>query len=112
MDVKELYAKDPESTRKEAAGLESVTLTSEDLEWVHVLAEGWASPLEGPFLSLLRDFTDIIQSFVRSFSFVIVFRFLFCGCAWEGSVCASSSSSLFKVLHDTVFYKLDSRGYA
>jgi len=46
-EVKELYAKDPDSTRKEAAGLESVTLTSEDLEWVHVLAEGWASPLDG-----------------------------------------------------------------
>merc|ERR1719326_130119 len=46
-DVKELYAKDPESTRREAEGLESVTLTSEDLEWVHVLAEGWASPLDG-----------------------------------------------------------------
>merc|ERR1719316_1096494 len=46
-DVKELYAKDPESARKEAAGLESVTLNSEDLEWVHVLAEGWASPLDG-----------------------------------------------------------------
>merc|ERR1719191_1979807 len=47
VDVKEVYAKDPESTRKEAEGLESVTLTSEDLEWVHVLAEGWASPLDG-----------------------------------------------------------------
>jgi 3'-phosphoadenosine 5'-phosphosulfate synthase len=46
-DVKELYAKDAESTRKEAAGMESVTLNSEDLEWVHVLAEGWATPLNG-----------------------------------------------------------------
>jgi 3'-phosphoadenosine 5'-phosphosulfate synthase len=46
-EVKELYAKDPEAVKKEAAGMESVTLTSEDLEWVHVLAEGWASPLDG-----------------------------------------------------------------
>ena len=27
--------------------MESVPLSSEDLEWVHVLAEGWASPLDG-----------------------------------------------------------------
>merc|ERR1719456_2047756 len=46
-DVKELYAKDPEAVKKEAAGMEAVTLTSGDLEWVHVLAEGWASPLDG-----------------------------------------------------------------
>merc|ERR1719201_1767107 len=46
-DVKELYAKDSEAALKEAGGLESVTLSSEDLEWVHVLAEGWATPLDG-----------------------------------------------------------------
>ena len=60
-DVKELYAKDPESTRKEAEGMESVTLNSEDLEWVHVLAEGWASPLDGSLPSLLRGFLDIVS---------------------------------------------------
>jgi len=46
-DVKELYAADPAAAQKEAGTLESVTLNSEDLEWVHVLAEGWASPLDG-----------------------------------------------------------------
>jgi 3'-phosphoadenosine 5'-phosphosulfate synthase len=44
---KELYAADKEATRKEAAGLEAVTLNSEAMEWVQCLAEGWASPLEG-----------------------------------------------------------------
>jgi len=31
----------------EAATLPSVTLTDVDLQWVHVLSEGWASPLKG-----------------------------------------------------------------
>jgi 3'-phosphoadenosine 5'-phosphosulfate synthase len=29
------------------AKLESLTLTEEELQWVHVLAEGWATPLKG-----------------------------------------------------------------
>jgi 3'-phosphoadenosine 5'-phosphosulfate synthase len=45
--VKELYAADPAAARKEAEGLESVTLNAEALEWVQVLAEGWATPLDG-----------------------------------------------------------------
>ena len=70
--MKELYAKDPDSTRKEAAGLESVTLTSEDLEWVHVLAEGWASPLDGPLPSVCY----LALSTSSEVSFVIIVRFL------------------------------------
>merc|ERR1719486_1327295 len=31
----------------EAGTLESVTLSNEGLEWVHVLSEGWATPLDG-----------------------------------------------------------------
>jgi len=45
--VKELYAKDPAAALKEAGTLESVTLSNEGLEWVHVLSEGWATPLDG-----------------------------------------------------------------
>ncbi|CAN0857222.1 ATP sulfurylase 1, chloroplastic [Linum grandiflorum] len=33
--------------RNEAAALPKVKLTSIDLQWVHVLSEGWASPLRG-----------------------------------------------------------------
>lgn len=34
-------------TRKEAISLPKITLTKIDLQWVHVLSEGWASPLAG-----------------------------------------------------------------
>merc|ERR1719420_2595036 len=44
--VQELFAKDP-AALKEAGTLESVVLTNEGLEWVHVLSEGWATPLDG-----------------------------------------------------------------
>jgi 3'-phosphoadenosine 5'-phosphosulfate synthase len=41
----------PESQRaamlKTAAKLKKLTLSEEELQWVHVLAEGWASPLDG-----------------------------------------------------------------
>lgn len=41
----------PESERpskiSEAAGLPSVTVTEIEMEWIHVLSEGWASPLKG-----------------------------------------------------------------
>lgn len=41
----------PESERaarfSEAASLESVTASDVDMQWLHVLAEGWASPLKG-----------------------------------------------------------------
>jgi len=41
----------PESERlallKAAAKLKKLTLSEEELQWVHVLAEGWASPLDG-----------------------------------------------------------------
>eukprot|EP00168_Porphyra_purpurea_P011922 TRINITY_DN3085_c0_g1_i4.p2 TRINITY_DN3085_c0_g1~~TRINITY_DN3085_c0_g1_i4.p2 ORF type:complete len:184 (+),score=77.56 TRINITY_DN3085_c0_g1_i4:342-893(+) len=33
--------------KAEAATLPSVTLSEVDLQWVHVLSEGWASPLKG-----------------------------------------------------------------
>eukprot|EP00179_Madagascaria_erythrocladioides_P005882 CAMPEP_0198313922 /NCGR_PEP_ID=MMETSP1450-20131203/4777_1 /TAXON_ID=753684 ORGANISM="Madagascaria erythrocladiodes, Strain CCMP3234" /NCGR_SAMPLE_ID=MMETSP1450 /ASSEMBLY_ACC=CAM_ASM_001115 /LENGTH=433 /DNA_ID=CAMNT_0044016953 /DNA_START=54 /DNA_END=1352 /DNA_ORIENTATION=- len=36
-----------EAAIAEAATLPSVTLTELDMQWVHVLAEGWASPLAG-----------------------------------------------------------------
>lgn len=36
-----------ESKRREAAKLPRVELERVDLEWVHVLSEGWASPLRG-----------------------------------------------------------------
>jgi len=41
----------PESQRaaalKSAAKLQKLTLSEEELQWVHVLAEGWATPLDG-----------------------------------------------------------------
>ena len=33
--------------RKEALNLPKIKLTKIDVEWVHVLSEGWASPLKG-----------------------------------------------------------------
>lgn len=33
--------------RKEAISLPKIKLTKIDLQWVHVLSEGWASPLHG-----------------------------------------------------------------
>lgn len=33
--------------RREAAGMAKVALSRMDVEWVHVLSEGWASPLRG-----------------------------------------------------------------
>ncbi|XP_010932834.1 ATP sulfurylase 1, chloroplastic [Elaeis guineensis] len=36
-----------EGRRREAAALPKVRLSRVDLEWVHVLSEGWASPLRG-----------------------------------------------------------------
>jgi 3'-phosphoadenosine 5'-phosphosulfate synthase len=45
--VLELYAKDMAAASKEAAGLEKVALNAEGMQWVHVLAEGWATPLTG-----------------------------------------------------------------
>lgn len=38
---------DRESKRAEAATLPKIPLTKVDLEWVHTVAEGWASPLTG-----------------------------------------------------------------
>jgi len=32
---------------REAASLEKLQLSAEELQWVHVLSEGWASPLDG-----------------------------------------------------------------
>mmetsp|Transcript_67 Transcript_67/g.144 ORF Transcript_67/g.144 Transcript_67/m.144 type:complete len:486 (-) Transcript_67:633-2090(-) len=41
----------PESSRKarqaEAAGLQKVVVNDVDVQWIHVLSEGWASPLKG-----------------------------------------------------------------
>lgn len=41
----------PEAQRaalvKEAEGLEKLPLSEEEMQWVHILAEGWATPLEG-----------------------------------------------------------------
>ncbi|GAQ84400.1 ATP sulfurylase [Klebsormidium nitens] len=39
--------KDRPAKRQEAGELPAVTLKAIDLEWVHVLSEGWASPLTG-----------------------------------------------------------------
>jgi 3'-phosphoadenosine 5'-phosphosulfate synthase len=36
-----------DSLRQEASTLPSVSLKQIDIEWVHVLSEGWASPLRG-----------------------------------------------------------------
>lgn len=38
---------DRAAKKEEAATLPAVTITKIDLEWVHVLSEGWASPLRG-----------------------------------------------------------------
>merc|ERR1719473_719457 len=45
--VKELFAADPAKTKAAAASLPSLTLNREAKEWVHVLSEGWATPLTG-----------------------------------------------------------------
>jgi 3'-phosphoadenosine 5'-phosphosulfate synthase len=38
---------DRDALRQEASTLPSVSLKQIDIEWVHVLSEGWASPLRG-----------------------------------------------------------------
>jgi 3'-phosphoadenosine 5'-phosphosulfate synthase len=43
----ELFAKDPAGGKKAAAALPALTINREGLEWVHVLSEGWATPLTG-----------------------------------------------------------------
>lgn len=52
MDVSELVENmvpEPERAAKkaEAETLEAVTVTDVDMQWIHVLGEGWASPLKG-----------------------------------------------------------------
>jgi 3'-phosphoadenosine 5'-phosphosulfate synthase len=48
-DLVENMVQEHERTAKiaEAATLESVTVTEVDMQWIHVLGEGWASPLRG-----------------------------------------------------------------
>ena len=45
----DLVVKDAERSekRRQAQSLPGIGLTRVDLEWVHVLSEGWASPLRG-----------------------------------------------------------------
>ena len=43
----ELFAADPIRTKAEAETLPSVEINEIDLQWVQVLSEGWASPLQG-----------------------------------------------------------------
>lgn len=45
----ELFVKESErdSKLKQASGLPKIRLSKIDLQWVHVLSEGWASPLKG-----------------------------------------------------------------
>ncbi|GER25470.1 sulfate adenylyltransferase [Striga asiatica] len=45
----ELFVKESEkdSKTKQALGLPKISLSKIDLQWVHVLSEGWASPLRG-----------------------------------------------------------------
>jgi len=45
--VTELFSKNAAAAKAEAVKLTSITINNEGLEWVHVLSEGWASPLEG-----------------------------------------------------------------
>merc|ERR1719181_2726177 len=45
--VQELYSADPAAAKAKAAKLPSLTLNREGKEWVHVLSEGWATPLTG-----------------------------------------------------------------
>jgi len=42
-----LYVADPARELETAEGLERLRLSQEELEWVHVLADGWAAPLDG-----------------------------------------------------------------
>eukprot|EP00184_Porphyridium_aerugineum_P001215 CAMPEP_0184696418 /NCGR_PEP_ID=MMETSP0313-20130426/3718_1 /TAXON_ID=2792 /ORGANISM="Porphyridium aerugineum, Strain SAG 1380-2" /LENGTH=411 /DNA_ID=CAMNT_0027155045 /DNA_START=329 /DNA_END=1564 /DNA_ORIENTATION=- len=48
-DLLELFVKPHEVAQKkaEAESLPSITLDEVDLQWVHVLSEGWAAPLKG-----------------------------------------------------------------
>lgn len=45
----ELFVKEGEreAAREVASGLPQIKLSKIDLQWVHVLSEGWASPLKG-----------------------------------------------------------------
>ncbi|KAL6581688.1 Sigma1B-adaptin [Orobanche minor] len=47
--IVELFVKESEkdSKLKQASGLPKIRLSKIDLQWVHVLSEGWASPLKG-----------------------------------------------------------------
>ena len=46
---------------KEAETLPSVEITKIDLQWVQVLGEGWASPLNGKY---------IYCNFIETFAFI------------------------------------------
>ena len=47
--VDELFVDDDKIviTRSEAEKLDSIEINDLDLQWLHVLSEGWASPLTG-----------------------------------------------------------------
>ena len=54
---------------KEAETLPSVEITKIDLQWVQVLGEGWASPLNGKYSS-----NAIYLNFIETFAFVAITR--------------------------------------
>ena len=56
---------------KEAETLPSVEITKIDLQWVQVLGEGWASPLNGKQYS---NFIAIYFNFIETFAFVAITR--------------------------------------
>ena len=48
---------------KEAETLPSVEITKIDLQWVQVLGEGWASPLNGKYLlQIISTYCKLLQS--------------------------------------------------
>ena len=55
---------------KEAETLPSVEITKIDLQWVQVLGEGWASPLNGKY----SNFIAIYFNFIETFAFVAITR--------------------------------------
>ena len=52
----------------EALSLPRIKLSSIDLQWVHILNEGWASPLHG----FMREF-EFLQTLLFSSFFVLIF---------------------------------------
>ena len=81
-------AADVEEAKAKAESLQSIEIGEIDLQWVQVLAEGWASPLTGnsPLVRILTKiftykiivFRKMISSIISSFQYYFDFTSFFC----------------------------------